>query len=601
MKKALSLLFALLILFNCSGFASFAEENPTSVSDNMDFAVKTAEIIKNDSDESPMLRIIGKLHSETSDISFPYTDDCVLSEDGRFVLQFSSEKKLLSCLEKLNKNPDVVYAERDCEILTADTEESDDYLSWGVEALEADVYSKFLAPLTSDKTITVAIIDSGIEDIDFLKDKLTQGYDFFENDGDAFQDESPKSHGTFLASIIADCTRDLPVKIMPVRVLGSKNASMINVINGIIYAVDNGADVINISLSTVNNCRSLEEAIDYAEKNNVTVVVCAGNTQKDINKICPAHIDSALTVTSINSEFEFSETFSNYGKQVDFAAPGEDIAGYNALGEITSMDGTSMSTAFVSAAAAMFRLINPICTTVQVREALISCAEDYGDAGWDEYYGWGVLKLGNLIKRVESISFADDFYALYEGTDFEINPVFSPADATDKTYTLSSSNECVSINGNIITAVSEGVAILTVTSNDGNYSDTVEIRISKNPELKIRNNPNVKTINYGETLRLTADILYKPENTLVWWYVNGVRSSEGETFEISPQSGSVEVAVKLVDADGTVIKDKNGNELSDSQTVSVKSGFLQKIISFFKNLFKINRTVVQIFNKTSIL
>ncbi len=596
MKKVLSLLFVLLILSNCFYFASFAEENLTSASDNMDFAVKTAEIIKNDSD---MLRIIGKLHSEKSDFSFPYTDNCVVSEDGRFVLQFSSEKDLLLCLEKLNKNPDVVYAERDCEIYTAEAEESGEYLSWGVEALEADIYSKFLAPLTSDKTITVAIIDSGIEDIDFLKDKLTQGYDFFENDGDAFQDESPKSHGTFLASIIADCTRDLPVKIMPVRVLGSKNASLINAVNGIIYAVDNGADVINISLSTDNKCRSIEEAVDYAEKNNVTVVVCAGNTKKDINKICPAHIDSALTVTSINSESEFSETFSNYGKQVDFAAPGEDIPGYNALGEITSMDGTSMSTAFVSAAAAMFRLINPTCTTEQVRDALISCAEDYGDAGWDEYYGWGVLKLGNLIKRVESISFAEGFYALYECTDFEINPVFSPADATDKRYNLSANNECVSINGNVITAVSEGVAVLTVTSIDGNYSDTVEIKISKTPELKIRNNPDVKTINYGETLRLTADILYRPENATVCWYVDGLKSSEGETLEISPQSGIVEVTVKLVNADGTVFKDKDGNELSDSQTVSVKSGFLQKLISFFKNLFGVNRTVIQVFNKTN--
>ena len=596
MKKVLSLLFVLLILFNCSGFASFAEESPTSVSDNMDFAVKTAEIIKNDSD---MLRIIGKLHPLTSDFSFPYADSCVLSEDGRFVLQFSSEKDLISCLEKLNKNPDVVYAERDCEIYTAETEESGEYLSWGVEALEADIYSKFIAPLTSDKTITVAIIDSGIEDIDFLKDKLTQGYDFFDNDGDAFQDESSNSHGTFLASIVADCTRDLPVKIMPVRVLGSKNTSLINAVNGIIYAVDNGADVINISLSaSLSNCRSLEDAIDYAEKNNVTVVVCAGNTKKDINKICPAHIDSALTVTSINSEYEFSETFSNYGKQVDFAAPGEDVAGYNALGEITSMDGTSMSTAFVSAAAAMFRLINPNCTTDQVRDALISCAEDCGDTGWDEYYGWGVLKLGNLIKRVETISFAEDFYALYEGADFEINPVFSPADATDKRYTLSSNSECVSINGNVITAVSEGVAVLTVTSIDGNYSDTVEIKISKTPELKIRNNPDIKTINYGETLRLTADILYKPEKASVWWYVDGVKSGEGEMFEISPQSGSVEVTVNLVNADGTVIADKDGNEISDSQTISVKSGFLQKLISFFKNLFGIDRTVVQSVIKT---
>ena len=64
-------------------------------------------------------------------------------------------------------------------------------------------------------------------------------------------------------------------------------------------------------------------------------------------------------------------------------------------------------------------------------------------------------------------------------------------------------------------------------------------------------------------------------------------------FEVSPESGSVEVAAKLVDSNGNILNDKNGNEISDSQKVSVNSGFFQKLISFFKNLFGINRTVIQ--------
>ncbi len=608
MKKTLSLLFVLLIVSNCFYFASFAEENLTSASDNMDFAVKTAEIIKNDSDESSMLRIIGKLHPETSDFNFPYIADCVISEDGRFVLQFSSEKELLSCLEKLNKNPDIVYAERDCEIYTAAVEETGEYLSWGVEAIEADVYSKFLAPLTSDKTVTVAIIDSGSEDIDFIKDKLVQGYDFFENDNDAFQDESIDSHGTFLASIVADCTRDIPVKIMPVRVLDSKTGSLINIINGIIYAVDNGADVINISLGAVlNNCKSLEDAINYAEEKNVSVVVCAGNAKMDIKNYCPAHIENAITVSSINSEYEFSESFSNFGDKIDISAPGVNIKGYNASGEITVLSGTSMSAAYVSAAAAMYRLDNTGCNTKQVSDALISCAKDYGDSGWDKYYGHGVLKLGNIKKStsipVESVAFPQSSYTLSVGDTVEIEPVFSPADATDKSFILSAGNGNISINGNIITAVSDGVSILTVTSNDGNYSDTAEIVISKTapeivpPEiiakLKIKNNPGTKTINYGETLRLTAEISDRPENSMVWWYVDGVKISEGEVFETAALTGNINITAKLVDVDGLPVINSQGIEVSDTENVTVKSGFLQKLISFFKYLFRLNRTVVQ--------
>ncbi len=609
LKKISALLLSLLIFFACfaDGIAVASEhiEIHTEVS-NTEFAKETAEIIKAEGDTSSMLRIIGRFGKKPDVSIFDEADDTVLSEDGRFVLQFSSEKELLDCLEKLNNNPDIIYAERDCAVYTEAIEEADEYLSWGVEAIEADIYSKFLAPLTFDKSVTVAVIDSGSQDIDFLKDRLVTGYDFYDNDSDAIQDESLDSHGTFLASIIVDCTRNLPVKIMPVRVLKSEMGSLINAVNGIYYAVDNGADVINFCLGAeLKNCRSLEDAVNYAEQKDVTVVVCAGNIKSDIADYCPAHIDSAITVTSINSDYAFSESFSGFGDKVDLAAPGENITGYNALGEISSLNGTSMSTAFVAAAAAMFRLDNPACNNNQVRDALISCSKDYGDTGWDEYYGWGVPKLGSLANSdkvyVESVSFSQDSYALFEEATLEINPVFSPADATDKRFTLSSTNECISINGNIITAVSECTATLTITTNDGLYCDTVEITVNKTPELKIRNNPVTKTINYGETLKLTAEILNKPKTSVIWWYVNEVKTAEGETFEISLESGSVEVTAKLVNAAGTIITDKDGNEISDSQTISVKSGFLQKLISFFKNLFGFNRTVVQIFSKTTFL
>ena len=601
LKKISALLLALLICFTCfsggiafgTGYAEYDAE-----ASNTEFAQKTAEIIKNENSPSSMLRIIGRFSKKPSYSTFSNAEDTLISDDGRFVLQFSTEQKLLECLGKLNCNPNVIYAERDCAVYTEAVEETSEYLSWGVETIEADVYSKALAASATDKTVTVAIVDSGSQDIDFIKDKLVDGYDFFENDSDAFQDESVDSHGTFLASIIADCTRNLPVKIMPVRVLDSKNGSLINAINGIIYAVDNGADVINISLgATLNNCRSLEDAVNYAASKNVTVVVCAGNIKSDIANYCPAHVDSALTVTSINSDYAFSESFSNFGDKVDFAAPGENIIGYNASGEITALSGTSMSTAFVSAAAAMFRLDHPACNNNQVRDALVSCTVDYGDTGRDKYYGWGVLKLSNLansdIKYVESVSLEQDSYTLYEGDMLEINPIISPADATDKSFTLSASNGNISINSNIITAVSQGSTTLTVTSNDGAYYDTMEITVNKYPELRIKNNPGSKTINYGETLRLTAETANRPEGSVVWWYVDGTKISEGEIFEIAPSKRNVTITAKLVDKDGVPALNSQGIEISDSETVTVNSGFFQKIISFFKNLFRLNRTVVQ--------
>ena len=109
----------------------------------------------------------------------------------------------------------------------------------------------------------------------------------------------------------------------------------------------------------------------------------------------------------------------------------------------------------------------------------------------------------------------------------------------------------------------------------------------------IMNNVGTKTINYGETLRLTAITTDMTEDAKIYWYVNGNKVGEGETFDVTLSKGSVEVTVKLVDANGNALKNVNGEEILDSETVSVNSSFWQKIVSFFKNLFGFDRTVVQ--------
>ncbi len=114
-------------------------------------------------------------------------------------------------------------------------------------------------------------------------------------------------------------------------------------------------------------------------------------------------------------------------------------------------------------------------------------------------------------------------------------------------------------------------------------------------EISIKNNSGSKTVNYGETLRLTAIIPDAPEGAKVYWFVDGIKKGEGETFEVSPGEKSVKVAVKLVDSNGEVIVNYNGREVTDEQTVNVNAGFFQKLASFFKNLFRISRIVVQSF------
>ena len=116
----------------------------------------------------------------------------------------------------------------------------------------------------------------------------------------------------------------------------------------------------------------------------------------------------------------------------------------------------------------------------------------------------------------------------------------------------------------------------------------------KNIRVSIKNNPSSKTINYGETLRLTAVCSAAlPAGTKICWYVDGTKAHEGETFEIKFDSGTRTITVKITDGNNNPLRDSNGNEISDSQKVSVNSGIWQKIVSFFKNLFGMNRTVIQ--------
>ena len=115
-------------------------------------------------------------------------------------------------------------------------------------------------------------------------------------------------------------------------------------------------------------------------------------------------------------------------------------------------------------------------------------------------------------------------------------------------------------------------------------------------EFCIDNNPGMRTVNYGHILMLLADVTNKPEGAQVYWYVDGEKVCVGQNFDFYYESGTKYVTAVLVDEMGNPYLDANGNELSDSQVVTIKTGFFQKLILFFKNLFGISCIVVQNIN-----
>lgn len=413
-KSFVSFAVAVCLVFVQAAFA-FGFSNVRVAKNNTDFAIRSADVInsysssnnKNQLDSAgEMLRIIGRTSAKNYSFTGFGASAAVVGKDGRFLLQFSNKKAFDKCLAYLNSDPEIVYAEKDRLVYTCASEgEGNADLSWGVDALKVDGYAESIQP--SDGTsVTVAIVDSGVAAVDFVKERLIEGYDFVRNEKGGAVDESVDSHGTFLASIIADCVKNASVNIMPVRVLYSRTGSLVNAVNGIYYAADNGADVINLSLGGVlNNCKSLDDAVAYADLQNISVVVCAGNSKQDIRNYCPAHNESAITVTAIDESLGFAADFmpdgnseygSNYGSAVDVCAPGVNILGYGADGNQKFLSGTSMSAAFISACAALFRLEYLECNTYQVQQAIKNSCTDLGTAGFDIYYGCGLPDMSKI-------------------------------------------------------------------------------------------------------------------------------------------------------------------------------------------------------------
>ena len=132
------------------------------------------------------------------------------------------------------------------------------------------------------------------------------------------------------------------------------------------------------------------------------------------------------------------------------------------------------------------------------------------------------------------------------------------------------------------------------------FGDEIEEHIAyenqKVPVVTINRNPGSTSLSYGDSIKLTATVADAPEGAKIYWYVDGNKKGEGESFTYTPE-GNVEITVKLVDINGNPLKDADGNEISDSENVNVKNGFFQKLIAFFKKLFGLTKTIIQAYSR----
>ncbi len=241
------------------------------------------------------------------------------------------------------------------------------------------------------------------------------GCDFVDGDGTP---EDANGHGTHVAGIAAGATNNSMgiagmgwgAAIMPLRVLDADGqGDTWDVMNAIYYAVDHGAQVINLSLGGYSNgCSYMAGAISYAEEHDVLVVAAAGNDGDESwfdpsepgNWFYPAACEDVLGVGATNS-LDQRAAFSNYGWWVDVTAPGVGIESTYRYGTYASLSGTSMATPFVSGLAALVYAKHPTAEPEDVAAAIMAGADDLGAPGWDPHYGAGRTHAARALHSVD--------------------------------------------------------------------------------------------------------------------------------------------------------------------------------------------------------
>ena len=359
----------------------------------------------------------------------------------------SSQEEYEKLLESLKKDPRFEYAEANMEVSTC-TVPDDPYFSssgsWG--QTYDDLYGVKLTSCpeawntATGEGVTVAVVDTGIDNThpDIVNNMWTNtkeianngidddnngyiddiwGWDFTSSDNNPVDDNG---HGTHVAGTIAATGNNgigivgvAPgAKVMAVKGLYSSGGGNPDILaNAIVYAVENGADIINCSFGGKGYSQAFEDAVNTAVNLGAVVVVAAGNDDNDVSEYSPASIKDAITVAATDNS-DKKAYFSNWGSGIDMAAPGVDILsllasdttkGSTVGSKYTRLNGTSMAAPHVAGVAALILSNQRELSNEQVYFALKNSSDDIITTGFDYFSGYGRVNAGRALQIHNSV------------------------------------------------------------------------------------------------------------------------------------------------------------------------------------------------------
>ncbi|MED4014556.1 MULTISPECIES: S8 family peptidase [Sutcliffiella] len=257
--------------------------------------------------------------------------------------------------------------------------------------------------------VKVAILDTGIdrnhEDLN-----VRGGHSVFTDSAnrDPYYDGS--GHGTHVAGTVAALNNSVGVlgvaynaELYAVKVLNnSGSGSYAGIAEGIEWAVNNGMDIINMSLGGSMSSSILEEWCNIAYNSGVLVVAAAGNSGRTNGRGdtvgYPAKYDSVIAVAAVDSSNNRA-SFSSTGPAVEIAAPGVNILSTTPGNSYASYNGTSMASPHVAGVAALVLAANPNLSNVELRNRLNDTAQNLGDAN---HFGNGLVRAVDAINGTSS-------------------------------------------------------------------------------------------------------------------------------------------------------------------------------------------------------
>lgn len=344
-------------------------------------------------DDAVIQKMLKKTHSH---IKRQYRDSMIIKSETMTTRQL---------MKYFAEHPDSMYAEPNY-ILLPNRVPNDSFYrryQWNLPLIRME-QSWDISEGSPD--VIIAIVDTGIDlHHPEFQGKLVGGYNVIEDNNNPNDDNG---HGTHVSGIIAARTNNHEgiagiswrSRLMPVKAIGADGSgTAFDIAQGIRWATDHGARVINLSVGNYTPSAALQEACTYAYNHNVVLVAATGNDATD-QPGYPAAYKEVLGVSAVDHLKRFAE-FSNFGNYVDVVAPGVDIPSTYIYGDYAALSGTSMACPHVTALASLILSVNPSLTSQEVMQLIRETAADLGRPGRDYYFGYGIIDVDSALQHAK--------------------------------------------------------------------------------------------------------------------------------------------------------------------------------------------------------